>query len=98
MNSITVDFGNIISEMKDKNIRLCLVKDKNWFVEDSESRLYHIESYKYLDNLIKNRENVIFNIVECNLIEDWEKEIWTIKDVEDFIKRQSKYWIDYIAQ
>lgn len=100
-NSITIDFGNIVAEMKDKNINLCLIKDKSWFVEDSQKNLYQIDLYKhgsYLDNLIKNGRNVTFNIIKPNLIEDWEKEIWTIKDVEDFIKRQSKYWIGYVTQ
>lgn len=96
MNKIILNFGNIISEMENKNIELCLVKDRNWFLKDSENRLYEIESEKYgsyLDKLIRDKEIVNFNLVDGRYIEDWEKELWNVEKVKDFIQRI--VWVEY---
>jgi hypothetical protein len=99
--TITVDFKNILSELKLKNLKICFLK-KNIgrciFIEDSQNNLYQMEVYRqvsYLDNLIKNGIVVNFHQVKMSLsknIRDWEKEIWSISEVEAFMKRQSLYW------
>lgn len=54
-----------------------------------------METYRvgsYLDKLIKDGIIVKFDIVDAELsknIEDWEKEIWGVVEVKDFIKRHS---------
>jgi hypothetical protein len=90
-NIITINFKNIISELESKNLKLCFIKDRSWFVEDSKNNLYQIESYRYgsyLDKLIKDGITVEFNLVDASYIGDWEKEIWDIEKVKDFMKRQ----------
>ena len=42
----------------------------------------------YLDKLIKDGVVVEFNLVDSKNIEDWEKEIWSVKEVKEFIERQ----------
>ena len=48
MDKIIIDFGNIVEEMKRKQVRLCLSHNKiGWFLLDSEDKLYQIEPYYY---------------------------------------------------
>jgi hypothetical protein len=89
---ITVDFGNIIQELENKKIKLCLIKNKSWFIIDEQENLYWIETYwhgSYLDRLIKEGITVKFNLINAKYINEWEKEIWDISEIEEFIKRQS---------
>lgn len=93
---ITVDFKNIILELKNKKIRLCYIKNKSWYVQDAKGNLYQVENYwhgSYLDKWIRNGTVVKFNLVDAQYIEEWEKEIWGVKKIEEFIKQQSQYWI-----
>lgn len=99
MGKIMIDFGNVVEEMKNKKVKLCLLhKRVGWFLIDSQNRFYQIESYYcggYLDRYIKEKIKIEFNIVPISssiTIEYWEIEIWDVQKVEDFIKRQSKYW------
>lgn len=99
MDKIMIDFGDVVEEMKNKKVKLCLLhKRADWFLIDSQNQLYQIESYYcggYLDRYIKEKIKIEFNIVpisSSNTIEDWEIEMWDVEKVEDFIKRQSKYW------
>ena len=95
VNKIAIDFKNIISELETNNLKLCFVGNRGLFVEDSQNNLYQMETYyigSYLDNLIKNGIVVEFNRVDDILsrnIKNWEKEIWNISEVKNFIKRQS---------
>ncbi len=94
-NQITVNFKNIIQELEEKQLKLCLIKNKSWFVVDNQNNYYHIEIYwhgSYLDKLIKEGITVNFNLVDATFINEWEKEVWDIAEVQDFIKRQSVYW------
>lgn len=97
MEKIVIDFGNIIEEMKNKQVELCLFHNQ-WFIIDNQKQFYQIDTYYhggYLDKYIKERLCIKFNLVPMCVnenIEEWEKEIWDVKKVEDFIKRQSKYW------
>ena len=60
--------------------------------------MYHIEKYYdggYLDKFIIEKLHIEFDLVPISVmgnIEEWEKDIWNVKEVERFIKRQSKYW------
>lgn len=97
-NKIVINFRNIVSELESKELKLCLLKDRCWFIEDMQGNLYQMETYRlgsYLDKLIKDSIVVEFDLIDIALsknIEDWEKEIWGVLEVKDFIKRQSKYW------
>lgn len=86
--SIIINFKNIVSELKTKKLRLCFLKDKGLFIIDEYNNLYQMELYRagsYLDNLIKKEITVEFNYVDSKNINDNEKEIWSISDVENFI-------------
>lgn len=91
--TIKINFGNIVSELKEKELKLCFLKGRGMFIEDKNKILYKMENYRhgsYLDNLIKNGITVEFEKVDNSLsenIEDWEKEIWDIAGVKSFIKR-----------
>ncbi|WP_176474152.1 hypothetical protein [Niallia circulans] len=92
-NIIAVDFKNIISELEMKKIKICFLKNQNLYIEDRENNLYQMELYRqgsHLDQLIKDGIIVKFIQIEnhlANNVRDTEKEIWSISDVEDFIKR-----------
>lgn len=99
MDKIVVDFGNIIEEMKNKQIKLCrLYGSTSWFIIDNQDQMYQNETYYdggYLDKFIIKKLHIEFDLVLISVmgnIEEWEKDIWDVKDVERFIKRQSKYW------
>lgn len=101
MKKIIVDFGDLVEEMKEKQIKLCLLlrKGTGWFVIDNQNRFYQIESYYhggYLDKYIINKTKIEFNLIPTSIsdkIEDWERKIWDVEKVKAFINRQSKYWI-----
>ena len=95
MDKIIVDFGNIVEEIKRKKIKLCLLNNRiGWFVIDDQNRLYQIETYYcggFLDKYIIEKIKIKFNIVPISVsndIEEWEKDIWDLEDVERFIERQ----------
>lgn len=95
MDKIVVDFGNIIEEMKNKQIKLCLLhKRTGWFIIDNQDRLYQIEIYydgEYLDKFIIEKLHIEFNLVPISVmgnIEEWEKDIWDVEEVKKFIERQ----------
>lgn len=93
-NKIVLNFKNIISELENKELKLCFLKFRGIFIEDNQRNLYQMETYwigSYLDKLIKDGVIVDFNLVDATRsknIEDWEKEIWGVLEVKDFIKRQ----------
>lgn len=96
-NKIDLNFKNILSELKSKNLKICFIKNRGLFIEDNQKNLYQMELYRhgsYLDNLIKNGIVVKFQQTGSSFsknIEEWEKEIWGIPEVEAFMKRQSLY-------
>jgi hypothetical protein len=90
-NEIILNFKNIIQELENKNIKLCFLKNKGMFVENTQKNLYKMETYwhgSYLNRLIKDDTIVKFSFVDATSIEDWEKEIWDVTEVKDFIKSQ----------
>lgn len=99
MKNITINFGNIVSELEEGNLNIVFLKNRGIFLEDNKNNLYNMELEKqgsYLDNLIKNSEKVSFLLVPKTIsknIGEWEREIWSVLEVKEFINRQSKYWI-----
>lgn len=93
--NIIIDFGNLIEEMKNMQVKLCLIHNRpEWFVIDNQNQLYQIETYYcggYLDKYIREKLHIEFNLVPmcvCENIEEWEKDIWGIDEVKKFIDRQ----------
>lgn len=93
-NTIVLNFKNITQELKDKELKLCFLKDRGIFIEDIQGNLYQMVNYRvgsYLDKLIKDGVVVEFNLVDnakSKNIGDWEKEVWGVSEVNAFIKRQ----------
>lgn len=95
---IVIDFKNIISELKNKDVHLCSVNSKihNWglCIEDNEKNLYQMERYyfhSYPSRLIENGDVVKFERVDASISKDvgeWERNVWEISDVENFLKRE----------
>lgn len=95
MEDIIIDFGDIVSELKNKELVLCNRKTSvGLFLLDKQNNLYMIENYylgSYLDKLIKNKTVVEFKQLDASIrgnIEDWELENRDSNWLEDFIKRQ----------
>ena len=91
-NKIVLNFKNIISHLKNKELKLCFLKNKGIFIVDNQENLYQIENYwhgSYLDKLIKNGAIVEFNLVDATNVKDWEREIWGVPELKDFMERQS---------
>lgn len=91
--TIVLNFGDIVSEMESNGIKLWLVETKNWFVEDKDHNLYHIERPQYLDKMIRDKATVQFSRLQYKLIDGQHKEVLTAKDVKAFIEVHSKYWV-----
>lgn len=94
MKEKTINFGNLLNDLKKEKVKIVFIKNRGCiFLEDSESNLYVIEiskNHSYLDGLIEKREKVKFYIVDKNIsknIKDWEKDVWSLSDVEDFMKK-----------
>lgn len=90
-----INFKHILSELDSKKSKLCFLKDRGLFIEDDQKNLYQMEVNRqgsYLDRLIRDGIVVKFHQVDTfttKNIGDWEKEIWGVSEVEQFIKRQS---------
>lgn len=92
MNTITINFGNVVNELKDNNWELCYIGN-TICLKDENSNIYSIENYYhggYFDKFIKNKTLVKFNKRDINISELFIKKIWDYKYIEDFIKRQCK--------
>ncbi|HGD0580553.1 TPA: hypothetical protein ACH354_002216 [Clostridium perfringens] len=98
MRKININFGNLIQELKDKNLKM-FVKKYNGnciFIEDIKGIIYQIESFyagSYLDKLME--EGIIVNFQEMDLtyyntIEEKNKKYWDVDYIENFIKRQEE--------
>lgn len=99
MNDIIINFGDVVVELKNKELVLCNRKTSvGLFLLDKQNNLYMIENYylgSFLDKLIRNKTVVEFKLVDASLrdnVGDWELEIWDGEWIENFIKRQSIYW------
>lgn len=92
-NKIIINFNDIISELQNKNLKLCFIQNRGLFIEDNKNNLYQMETYKissYLNQLIQGGIVVEFyriNQSDSDIIEDLEKEIWGIHEVNNFIEK-----------
>lgn len=95
-NNIVLNFGNIVSELEEKNLKLLKIKDNNGlFVVDCEGNLYGIEPYYaggYLDRFIGEKFVISFERMEQPIrdFEDWRKEFMDASWVKSFIERVVK--------
>ena len=90
---ITIDFGNILSELESKNLKLCFVEGvHNWglSLEDHNKNLYQMETYyshSWLGRLIENESVVKFEYFDPTPpVEDWEKEVWDVARVKQYVE------------
>lgn len=79
MNKITINFGDLVNELKNKGLRIFIRKTYNtsMFIQDNQDNVYQIEDYfmgSYLDKMIKNKVCVEFIQVDKNIIKDYEKD------------------------
>lgn len=95
MENIIINFGDVVSELRNRELVLCNRKTSvGLFLLDKHNNLYMIENYylgSYLDKLIKNSTVVEFKQIDKSIrgnVEDWELENWDSNWIEDFIKRQ----------
>lgn len=92
-NNVVLDFGNIVSELETKNLKLLKIKDNNnLFVVDCDGNLYGIEPYYaggYLDRFIGEKFVISFERMEqpARNFEDWRKEFMDASWVKSFIER-----------
>lgn len=95
-NNIVLNFGNIVSELEEKNLKLLKIKDNNGlFVVDCAGNLYGIEPYYaggYLDRFIGEKFVISFERMEQPIrdFEDWRKEFMDASWVKSFIERVVK--------
>lgn len=95
-NNIVLNFGNIVSELEEKNLKLLKIKDNNGlFVVDCAGNLYGIEPYYaggYLDRFIGEKFIISFERMEQPIrdFEDWRKEFMDASWVKSFIERVVK--------
>lgn len=98
MKTITVNFKNLVSELKQKEMKLCFLNNGKLFLEDGQNNLFQMETSKqgsYLDKLIKEGNSINFHKVEKSLsanVENWRKNILGALEVQDFINTHSRYW------
>ena len=90
---LEINFGNLIEDLRKNDLKLILLKDKvGMFIQDINNNIYEIETYwlgSYLDKLIKNKATVVFNLIDRNMISNFDKEIFTWKNIQDFIEKNS---------
>lgn len=92
--SITIKFSNILSEMKNKDIKFILGIGNTMCIEDNKNNLYEIETYyhgSYLDKMIKNSYTVTFNPIETKQAEYLndlyknEKKVFDYNNMQNFL-------------
>ena len=91
MEEITINFGDLIHNLENNNLKLCFLKGRGIFLENIKKELYQMEIYyigSYLDKLIKNKISINFKKVNTDFIEEWEKETWELKKLKEFMKNK----------
>lgn len=90
MKEIIINFGEILQELNNKNLKMFFRKGKpGIFIQDCYGNEYQIEinySGSYLDKLIENNITAKFEKINSKIVKEYEKEVWSIKDIQDFIK------------
>lgn len=92
--SITVNFGNLLSEMKNKELRIVLGIGNSINIIDAKGNLYNIEIYydgSYIDKIARDYRVVTFNLIETTQAEHLKQlyastiEILDFKDVKHIL-------------
>ena len=89
---IIINFGNIVNELNDRNLKLCFINNGFIHLQDEKNNIYKMETYylgSYLDKLIESNTVVMFELLDSLMaknIEEWQKDIWGISELESFIK------------
>lgn len=91
---ITLNFSDILSEMKNKDIKFIFGIGNTLCIEDNKNNLYEIETYyhgSYLDKMITNGYTVTFNLIgrkeaeHLNDLYENEKEVFNYNNMKDFL-------------
>jgi len=90
MKQLIINFGDLIHNLENNNVKLCFLKNRGMFLENIKKELYRMDSFyvgSYLDKLIKNKTVINFKKVNTDFIEEWEKEVWELKELKEFMKK-----------
>ncbi len=92
--SYIINFGNILNEMKDKDVKIILGIGNTICIEDNKSNLYEIETYyhgSYLEKFIKSESIVTFNQLEKKQSEHLKKLYKNEIEIFDYDKMKDFY-------
>lgn len=101
MEKININFGNIINELKDRNLKMFVRKTGGGviYVENNNGEIYGaslvcidgIYHCVYLDKLLEKKLTVEFEqIKDISGLWEWDRKYWDIDYLEDIIKHQEK--------
>lgn len=108
MEKININFGNLIQELKDKNLKIFVRKTKGGviYIENNIGEIYGaglvcidgVYHCLYLDELLEKKLTVEFEKVEdTSGLWKWDREYWDVDYLNNFIKTQerinSREWI-----
>ncbi|NGU31083.1 hypothetical protein G6Z34_13410 [Clostridium perfringens] len=108
MTKININFGNLIQELKDKNLKMFVRKTKGGviYIENNIGEIYGaglvcingVYHCLYLDELLEKKLTVEFEKVEdTSGLWKWDREYWDVDYLNNFIKTQerinSREWI-----
>ncbi len=108
MKSVNIDFGNLIEELKEKNLKMFVRKTKGGviYIEKNNGEIYGaglvwingVSKPLYLDELLEKKLTVNFEeIKDTSRLWEWDRTYWGIDYLEDIIKFQkeinSREWI-----
>ena len=94
VKSISINFKDILSEIKDKDIKIIIGIGNTICIEDNKNNLYAIETYyhgSYLEKFIKNESIVTFNQLEKKQSEHLKDLYKNTIEVFDYDKMKDFY-------
>lgn len=94
MKNIIINYGDLVNELKVKNVRILGQKlHKAWgqFIIDRQGNIYKmIEeascSRSYMDKLIENKVVAEFEKINSNIIPEWNRNVYDLEKVDEFVK------------
>lgn len=97
MKKISIDFGNIVKELQDKNLKMFVRKSCGGviYIENNNGEFYGANlvcvdgSYRhfYLDDVLEKKITVEFNKVEDSSgLWEWDREYYDFNFLEEHIK------------
>lgn len=101
MKNININFGNLIQELKDKDLKMFVRKTKGGviYIEKNNGEIYGaglvwvngISQTLYLDRLLEKKLTVEFEKVKnTSGLWKWDREYWSIDYLEDLIEFQEE--------